>query len=454
MNLDAPVTHISYFEAFAFAQWKGQRLPTEFEWEAATNFSLSCTELIQKLVKRLSDIVHGPRDYSDKRDPQTIRRYVMEALERSVERFRQHQRQEIIESFVVLGGTSNGLLKTILDDPHHPCYLTVINALTHSNCSGVFELLIDSLKLNKTPHSVLNVITKRADKPFVTRLLKIVDEHLPGKVLKNIESIPSFAWLQPGEEGFLDYIDEDKARAIKLVSLSGVKERALLILIETVVKSAGGRSRVVACEILSSIQGAEANQLVLDTIHDEDPEVQAACIRQIRDRHLAGTMSLLLKKIDSPHDVVREAVRESLSEFTFANLLAGYEAMTEEARRSTAMLVKKVDTKTVSGLTDEMEAASRKRRMRAIEMTELLELVHELSDKLIELLDDEDHLIRAATADLLRHCPEPHVLEALKAAMNDKSKSVRSAVTSSLEAFTGLPNVSAVADTSVMGGNL
>jgi HEAT repeat protein len=105
----------------------------------------------------------------------------------------------------------------------------------------------------------------------------------------------------------------------------------------------------------------------------------------------------------------------------------------EEVRRSTGVLVKKVNVQAVPALADEMRSPSRTRRLRALAMAAAMRAVAELESPIVALLSDEDHLVRGEAAQALGECNTPMAREALGEALLDRSIVVREAAERSLQ---------------------
>jgi hypothetical protein len=289
----------------------------------------------------------------------------------------------------------------MLQDSHHPSRKALLEVLERSRRPGVMRLLASFLEHPQPPLAVLRLIAARTDREFVNALLERSGELPLGYVAKNLRKLESIAWAAP-DHGVLAALGEEaQRRAVPLLLASGVSYSGKLRLLEYFVTRGKPAGRIAGVEALERFRDHEANDLALRATRDGDPRVQAAALKQVRPRGLPGAIQLLVDRMQSPHEEVRQAVREALAEFRFESYLTDFESLGDDVRRSTGRLVKLVDPDALPRLRTELASPSRLRRIRAIEMADAMEAVHDLRAELSQRLKDEDHLVRVEASRVL-----------------------------------------------------
>jgi hypothetical protein len=384
------------------------------------------------ICRHLGESLVGPRDPTDRRDFQRIRAHLVEALERSLKRFGRHRRREAVEAILLLSRRSDPALRRILDNPRDHAFPAVLDVLSKSEHRAVLRLLAGFLDDPKAPSAALTVLANRGDMKFVAHCLRRAGRELSAAAGQNLKRLRAIAWLRGGDLPLEQLDQAAQCGAVRLGMASGAPRQAVLALIERVLLHGKTAARREAARALAEFHGAEANALALRALEDPDPEVQAAVAVQLRGRGIPGVVARLVELVDSPHAVVRRAARKGLAEFTIDRYITAFNMLDDEARRTTGILVRKVDPETFPRLRRDLSSKIRGRRMRALQIVRALGAAEPLEDAIVAMLKDEDHLLRAEAAWLLADSATPWARRALEEAAEDRSETVREAARQSL----------------------
>lgn len=387
------------------------------------------------LVDLLCGEFASKQEDCERRDPEMIRQQVLRAIEGSAERFAKHRQKVVLDALLRLASHDNQTLRKLLTSPLDAAFRVLTEMLAGRSDPGTTRMLLSFLDDPRAPSAVLNTIGKRADLPFVEQLLRKVGSQPSDAIAHNLKRIETIAWIRDREFGMLlAELDESlQHSAVQLVMISGVPRPQAFAVVERVLLAGKPEGRRAAAAALESFQGAQANHLALVALDDQDAEVQAVLLPQLRRRSIPGAVGRLVAMLDSPHPVVRKAARESLSEFTLASFLKNYDMLSDDARQSTGELIKKVDQRLIPQLRAELTSRSRTRRLRGLEIARLLGVVRQAESAVLSLLHDEDHMIRAAAAQSLGLCRSRVSRNELLESLSDRSVIVQEAAARSLE---------------------
>jgi HEAT repeat protein len=211
-----------------------------------------------------------------------------------------------------------------------------------------------------------------------------------------------------------------------------VRRDQVFNLLEFVLHNGLAEGRRASCQALANFDGPQADELVLRALDDPDAGVQAAAVRQLRDRQAPDALQRLVALLDSPSHEIREAARSSLAEFNFTRYRTMFDLLDEQAARTTGILVHKIDHTAQQQLIDELSSPSLTSKLRAIEIAIAMEVTTEVESQLIELLTHENVALRKEAVAALAHCHTNGAAEALEFATSDPVASIADAARKSL----------------------
>ncbi|MEM7813052.1 MAG: hypothetical protein AAF532_16360 [Planctomycetota bacterium] len=291
----------------------------------------------------------------------------------------------------------------------------------------VIAFLLDLIRRGYMQPRVVDIFRRRRDTPFVAAWLR---SNARGRTTADVgvlREIGPLSWLTDEFEVIDDLPDDAQACVAAFADHVGLTEQTLRRLRRHLLEQGSVAARESVEDDLRSVGKAEARELLLTAITNDDDAVAVWGVDQLHQRDVADAGTVLLELLDSDRRVVREAARRHLSGFGIERLLEFREKVPTETLRRAVALGRKIDPELTDKLHHMLTAARRRERVRLASAVGPMGLTDELIRPLRQMLGDKDAGLRRVAVEAFAWGRSEAAGAALELALSDRSPLVRSA---------------------------
>ncbi len=280
----------------------------------------------------------------------------------------------------------------------------------------------------KLPHKyALIAFEKRTDPEFVFTILRELPLEMTDLDLKNYNQLSNVSWLSKKESLIRMMSPSLQVAMVRFVSVLGIPDELKKSMFQWVISNGCSEACEEASGIMDVLKTDEVIDLLSNGLESENVEVQAWAVTHLRDQHVPNAIQLIVDRLDSSVDVVREAARKELQSFNVDYVIQIYDKLKPEVAKNVGALIKKTDPDYKEKFISYLHSPIISNRLKAIQTLKGLNLYLEFVPELMSLAEDPDQQVKRTLINVLSLIPQSNVIETLKFMSEDENEKVKQA---------------------------
>jgi hypothetical protein len=354
------------------------------------------------------------------KDVPTVRSKMLERLSNRLALFHKHNNTKLVDAWLCLAHWDDALQRSLISDPRQEVYRPLMTRLQTCDLEPVLQLLAGYLARSTTPKNVMEIIVERELPAFALEIAKLNDNRVLPGTLKRLQQLPPLRCLSAMEEGFPKVNSELERRLYLMLAASSVDLIPVLRGAVRLSKVGTREARQTAAEMLRTCRRPELESLV--------PAIQAAEVGISGNPECLGSLTLQVAAwLQSPSHMLKKAARDFLRDFTVENLLGQVRHWPTQLCKAMAGIVVSVETDVTERIISELQCPAPRRRLAALQVTQLLDCADAVSQALMPLLDDPRLEVRVRTIDLLGALGHEALEQLIPQLLDDASTDIQDA---------------------------